>query len=96
MGEDVTAPAQDANLARWGYPYAFATWLFHMTLTRHLSEAEAALYRPAAEARFADALGLPRRVVELCVFVQEDAGAPCTLAERIALPTDEPAPLRRR
>jgi hypothetical protein len=89
-------PAQDANLVRWGYPYVFATWLFHMTLTRRLSEAEAVLYRPAAEAWFADVLGLPRRVAELCVFVQADAGAPFTLAKRIALQTDEPAPPRRR
>jgi hypothetical protein len=88
--------AQDANLVRWGYPYVFATWLFHMTLTRRLDEAEAALYRPAADGWFADALRLPRRVAELCVFVQADAGAPFTLAERIALPTDEPAPPRRR
>jgi hypothetical protein len=88
--------AQDANLLRWGYPYVFATWLFHITLTRRLNEAEAALYRPAAEDWFADPLRLPRRVAELSVFVQEDAGAPFTLAERIALPADAPTLSRRQ
>ena len=31
---------QDAMLVRWGYPYVFDTWFFHMTLTRRLSDAE--------------------------------------------------------
>jgi hypothetical protein len=33
-------PAQDANLVRWGYPHVFATWFFHMTLTRRLRPEE--------------------------------------------------------
>ena len=33
---------QDAMLVRWGYPYVFGTWFFHMTLTRRLSDAEKA------------------------------------------------------
>lgn len=28
---------QDAMLVRWGYPYVFDTWFFHLTLTRRLS-----------------------------------------------------------
>ena len=30
-------PRQDAMLVRWGYPYVFDTWFFHMTLTRRLT-----------------------------------------------------------
>ena len=49
-------PQQDAMLLRWGYPYVFETWFFHMTLTRRLNAAEKALYQPAAEQYFAPML----------------------------------------
>jgi len=78
-------PAQDANLVRWGYPYVFATWFFHMTLTRRLDPEERATYRPAAEAYFAEVLPLPRRVTDLCLFTQATAEAPFLLAERVPL-----------
>ena len=77
-------PTQDANLTRWGYPYVFATWFFHMTLTRRLTPSERATYLPAAEAHFAAALAMPRRVTDLCLFTQRDE-APFTLVERIPL-----------
>src|SRR5271166_2157965 len=46
-------PRQDAMLLRWGYPYVFDTWFFHMTLTRRLSAAEKQVYLPAAARYFA-------------------------------------------
>ena len=77
--------AQDANLRRWGYPYVFATWFFHMTLTRRLTASERAIYFPAAEAHFAELLATPRRVADICLFVQPAAGAGFVLAERVPL-----------
>ncbi|MGH7156467.1 MAG: DUF1045 domain-containing protein, partial [Acetobacteraceae bacterium] len=56
------APAQEAMLLEWGYPYVFATWLFHMTLTRRLDADERGRYQVAAERYFAPALAVPRRV----------------------------------
>ena len=79
------SPAQDATVRRWGYPYAFATWFFHITLTRRLNAAERAVLLPAAEAHFAAALAVPRRVTAIAVFTQAAAGAPFVIAERIAL-----------
>lgn len=79
------APAEEANLRRWGYPYVFATWFFHMTLTAKLSEAQHAVYRPEAEAWFAEALELPRRVRDIAVFTQPAAGAPFRLLARVPL-----------
>jgi putative phosphonate metabolism protein len=79
------APAEQANLARWGYQYAFATWFFHMTLTRRLSAGERARYRPAAEAHFASALVRPRMVTDLCLFVQPGRGEAFVIAARIPL-----------
>jgi putative phosphonate metabolism protein len=78
-------PQQDAMLVRWGYPYVFESWFFHMTLTRRLSVAEKAMFLPAAERYFACAIAVPRRVEDICLFVQDSAGAPFLLAERLPL-----------
>ena len=77
--------AEDRMLLDWGYPYVLETWRFHMTLTRRLSADERAVWLPATERHFAAALGLERRVEDICLFTQADAGAPFLLAERLAL-----------
>jgi hypothetical protein len=79
------APAEEANLLRWGYPYVFSTWFFHMTLTRRLTAAEHALYRPAAEDWFAEALAEPRQVTDIALFLQAAPGEAFDLVERVAL-----------
>ncbi len=77
--------AQDAMLLDWGYPHVLGTWRFHMTLTRRLSPEERAMVLPRAEASFAAALALPRRVEDICLFTQPSPGAPFLLAERLPL-----------
>jgi putative phosphonate metabolism protein len=76
---------QDAMLVRWGYPYVFGTWFFHMTLTRRLSATEKTVTLPAAQTWFAPALSIPRRVQDICIFTQAMPGAAFTLAERLRL-----------
>ncbi len=76
---------QDAMLLRWGYPYVFATWFFHMTLTRRLTAAEKVRFMPAAEAYFARAISLPRRVADICLFTQAAPDAAFVIAERLPL-----------
>ncbi len=76
---------QDAMLLDWGYPHVLATWRFHMTLTRSLSEGEQAEMRPIAEAHFAACLAQPRRVADICLFTQSAPDSPFMLAERIPL-----------
>ncbi|HET6607887.1 MAG TPA: DUF1045 domain-containing protein [Rhodopila sp.] len=76
---------QDAMLQRWGYPYVFGAWFFHMTLTRRLTAEEKARLQPAAEAWFAPATARPRRVQDICLFTQAEPGAAFTLAERVRL-----------
>jgi hypothetical protein len=78
-------PEQDAMLLRWGYPYVFGTWFFHMTLTRRLSEPETVVIRPAAEAHFAPALAVERQVTDICVFTQSGPEAAFVIAERVRL-----------
>ncbi len=79
------SPEQDAMLVRWGYPYVFETWFFHMTLTRRLDADERAVLLPAAKAHFAASLSVPRRVDTLCLFTQREPGAPFIIAERLTL-----------
>lgn len=76
---------QEEMLVRWGYPYVFDTWFFHMTLTRRLSPEERTVVLPAAEAFFASALAQPRRAEAVTVFTQAGAGAPFLVAERLPL-----------
>jgi putative phosphonate metabolism protein len=76
---------QDAMLTRWGYPYVFTTWFFHMTLTRRLTADEKARFQPAAEAYFVRALSVPRRVADLCLFTQATPDEPFVIAERLPL-----------
>lgn len=77
--------SQSELLTRWGYPYVFQEWFFHMTLTRRLDPAEHEYWRPIAEAHFANALSLPRRVMEICLVTQAAPGEAFTVAARLAL-----------
>lgn len=78
------SPGQDANLARWGYPYVFDEWRFHVTLTRRLTPEEKAAVLPAAESHLRAALARRgRRVSSVCLFTQAAAGAPFLIAERL-------------
>ena len=79
------SPAHKANLVRWGYPYVFGEWFFHMTLTRRLNPAEHAFWRPATQNHFATALHHPRRVTDICLFTQPTRETPFTLAARFPL-----------
>ncbi len=72
-------------LRRWGYPYVFGTWFFHMTLTRRLNAQEKARYQPEAERHFAAALRQPRQVTEISLFTQAAAGDPFLLTVRLPL-----------
>jgi putative phosphonate metabolism protein len=78
-------PQQNAILVRWGYPYVFNTWFFHMTLTRRLNSEEKRVYQPAADAYLAPALAMPRRVTDICLFVQPSPGQPFVIEQRLKL-----------
>ncbi|MCB8874747.1 DUF1045 domain-containing protein [Acidisoma silvae] len=80
----LSAP-EEAMLARWGYPYVFQLWRFHLTLTRRLDAAEMARLLPAAEAFFASSLTQPRVCDSLAVYTQAESGAPFTLTARVPL-----------
>ena len=82
---------QEALLTAYGYPYVLDEWFFHLTLTRRLSGAEMAEWRPLAEAHFAAVLDGPRLVAAICICVQDTGDF--TVAEEISLGGAEPSPL---
>ncbi len=78
-------PRQREYLAAWGYPYVFAEWRFHMTLTRRLTPAEKAIILPAVTDALGDTPAISRTVTDICIFAQAAPGAPFTNLERLKL-----------
>jgi putative phosphonate metabolism protein len=79
------SPRQREYLAAWGYPYVFAEWRFHMTLTRRLTPAEKAIILPAVADALGDAPAVARSVTDICIFAQAAPGAPFIILERLKL-----------
>lgn len=73
--------AERAHLERWGYPYVFDRFRFHMTLAERLGADR--IYDEAAEAWFAKALGRARRVEGIALVVEDAPGEPFRLVERL-------------
>jgi putative phosphonate metabolism protein len=80
-------PAQLALLERWGYPYVFEEWKFHMTLTSSLRDpAQRTAIFEELSARLAPYLTQPITVDSVCLFAQPERGAPFLLAHRFGFP----------
>lgn len=79
------SPRQREYLEAWGYPYVFAEWRFHMTLTRRLTPAEKAIILPAVTDALGDTPAISRTVTDICIFAQAAPGAPFTILERLKL-----------
>tara|TARA_R110002020_G_scaffold34066_29_gene103836 strand:- start:1231 stop:1938 length:708 start_codon:yes stop_codon:yes gene_type:complete len=77
--------AQLRNLMRWGYPYVFDSFRFHMTLTTRLAEPDISRAARAAEAHFAPVLSGPVAVRTLTLFVEPEPGAPFEIHTRMPL-----------
>lgn len=75
--------AQENLLRRWGYPYVFDEFRFHMTLSTRLSnEAEADALEATARELAAPALAVPLPVDGLALSRQTAPGAPFEVIER--------------
>lgn len=76
-------PRQAELLARWGYPYVFDEFRFHLSLTGPVADArERMALVQQLEAMFAPALASPVPVLDLCLFTQADRAAPFRLVDR--------------
>ncbi|WP_412049320.1 DUF1045 domain-containing protein [Hoeflea sp. Naph1] len=87
---DRLAPEERDYLMRWGYPYVFDRFRFHMTLSRQLDQPDLDRVCEAATAYFAKALAQPVAINALSLFVEPDPGAPFQLHTRVRLaPTEK-------
>lgn len=69
-------PPQLANLQRWGYPYVFEEFRFHMTLTGPVGSADATRVAQALHAFFDPVLSEPVEVRNVALFTEAERGAP--------------------
>ena len=79
------SPRQDELLAQFGYPYVLDQFRFHMTLTERLPRADAKLLEPWLRDYLADALAVPLRCDDVCLFVQNAPGEAFLLFQRFPL-----------
>lgn len=67
--------AQRRNLEKWGYPYVFEEFRFHMTLTGRVTEKEQPRIERILDEFFAPVLAEPVEVGNLALFVEPEPGA---------------------
>jgi putative phosphonate metabolism protein len=79
-------PRQDAQLLRWGYPYVFEDFVFHMTLTDKLDdEEEREILRDALKDVVSVLGSAPLPVREVGLFKQPNRETPFRLIRRFPL-----------
>ncbi len=76
---------QEAQLARWGYPYLGPEFRFHLTLSGRLDAGEAESVAAAARRHFAGALASALEIRELALFGDPGGGRAFHLLSRHAL-----------
>jgi len=76
---------QEAMLTRWGYPYLFEEFRFHVTLTGTLTEAEAQAVAAALGPHLAPHLSDPFHLDEICLFGEPAPGRGFRVLRRYAL-----------
>ncbi|WP_294640735.1 DUF1045 domain-containing protein [uncultured Aureimonas sp.] len=79
---------QREHLDRWGYPYIFDEFRFHMTLTGPVPDEDAAAVEARLRERFAPALGRPLAIDGLALFVEPRPGAPFQVRALHSLSSD--------
>ncbi|MGH6810587.1 MAG: DUF1045 domain-containing protein [Ensifer adhaerens] len=67
---------QRAYLKKWGYPYVFEEFQFHLTLTGPVTGETAKTMRTVLESTFAGHIGKPLHVASVALFVEPHRGAP--------------------
>ena len=78
-------PRQRDFLERWGYPYVFDEFLFHMTLTERVDDTDAAVLMPWIVQNFQRALAEQSQGADIAVFVQPAPGKDFLLLKRCPL-----------
>jgi len=79
------SPLEREHVLRWGYPYVFETWKFHMSLTSSIHTESLSLFEPHLRERFASACEQPLLVDSVCIFHEPYPGGLFHLLDRARL-----------
>jgi len=75
-------PAQEANLARWGYPYVMEDFRFHVTVSGALAPEALDRLEALLQPLVAPFTTAPLAIAELALFEQADPAQPFRLTRR--------------
>lgn len=84
LGNGHLTPREQALLQRWGYPYVFDAFQFHMTLSGPVPENEGRLLDRALAPLVQEFGRAPLLVDGVALFAQPDRDSPFTMARRFA------------
>jgi putative phosphonate metabolism protein len=84
---DRLSPAQRRNLDRWGYPYVFDEYRFHMSLTGSVPEESRAAMQRLLETRFRPLIEQPVTIDRLSLFVEPSPPGDFTIRRQMAIAT---------
>lgn len=82
---DRLSPREREHVLRWGYPYVFDTWKFHMSLTGSLSADRLPPLEEHLRARFSAVSRQASPVDSICIFHEPFPGAPFRVVDRASL-----------
>jgi hypothetical protein len=82
---DSLSSREREHVMRWGYPYVFDTWKFHMSLTGSLPASSLPPLEEYLRHRFAQISQQPLIVDSVCIFYEPDPGGTYRVAERAQL-----------
>lgn len=82
---DSLSAREREHVLRWGYPYVFDTWKFHMSLTGSLPPESLPPLALRLRERFAQVSEQPLLVDSVCIFHEPFPGAPFRLVDRADL-----------
>ncbi len=89
--EKPLTPRQDELLVKWGYPYVFEEFRFHMTLSERIMDYTLlGQLKAEAEAHFAEVLIAPVWFDTIGLFVEREPGGPFEVLSAVKLIDENP------
>jgi len=73
------------HILRWGYPYVFDTWKFHMSLTGSLAARDLSVFEEHLRERFSAVTSQRVPVGSICIFHEPEPGAPFRVVDCVPL-----------
>jgi putative phosphonate metabolism protein len=77
---------EETNLIRWGYPYVFDAFRYHMSLTGRVPKEDAEAMAGELKRHFAEFDGKPFLLDRLAIFVEPERGAPFRVRHVATMP----------